>query len=271
MKGALFIVLSVWFGSQWLAAQDTVFIGKDYRWVNDPAKAVEYGVLTPEGKLTRVDFYTPGGRLKGYGTYSAYTEDPKKRKRQGKTVFLYSDGKDSLVSYYDKNRLNGESVVYYPNGQINLRINFRNGIIDGPLEQYYENGTVKRREKYVNMICDSGTLYGPDGAETVFVPYFRLPVFPGGVEGFTEVAGKFLTYPKEARKAGVRGQVKVTFTVEKDGKITNPRITKRVHPELDAEALRVVKKLSGMYTCEPGKVEDKPVRMSVTMPVTFLL
>ena len=271
MKKALFLLLFVWCGSQWIIAQDTVFVDKDHRWVKNRSEAVEYGVLTPEGKLTRVDFYTLDGRLKGYGTYSAYTKNPRKRVRQGKAVFLYADGQDSLIAHYDKNRRDGESVVYYPNGQVHLRITYRNGGIDGPLTQYYEDGSVKRREKYVKMICDSGTLYDREGKEMVFTPYFRLPVFPGGIEGFTEVVGKLSRYPRKALKAGVEGQVKVTFTVQKDGKITDARVVKRVQSDLDAEALRVMEKISEMYTCEPGEVEGRPVKMNMTMPITFSL
>lgn len=269
MKKALFLLVFVGCGSLGIVAQDTVLIGKDYRWVENRSEAVEYGVLTPEGKLTRVDFFTLDGRLKGYGTYAAYTKDPKKRVRQGKAVVLYADGQDSLIARYDKNRRDGESVVYYPNGQVNLRINYRNGRINGPLTQYYEDGSVKRQERYVEMICDSGTLYDREGKEMVFTPYFRLPVFPGGVEGFTEVVGKFSRYPAKALKAGAEGQVKVTFTVQKDGKITDAKITKPVHPDLDAEALRVMEKISEMYTCEPAAIEGRPVKMNITMPMTF--
>ena len=56
------------------------------------------------------------------------------------------------------------------------------------------------------------------------------------------------------------------FVVDTDGKITDAHVHEGVHPELDAEAVRVVMKSPKW---EPGKKDGKPVRVNYTMPVMF--
>ena len=93
------------------------------------------------------------------------------------------------------------------------------------------------------------------------------PTFKGGgPNNFATWVTSHVKYPKAAKKAGVEGTVKVCFVVDTDGKITDAHVHEGVHPELDAEAVRVVMK-SPQW--EPGKKDGKPVRVSYTMPVMF--
>ena len=56
----------------------------------------------------------------------------------------------------------------------------------------------------------------------------------------------------------------VCFVVDTDGKIADAHVHPRVHPLLDAEAVRVVMKSPKW---KPAKKDGKPVRVSYTMPV----
>lgn len=60
----------------------------------------------------------------------------------------------------------------------------------------------------------------------------------------------------------------VTFIVQKDGSVTHAKIAKSIDPELDAEALRVVK---GMPKWTPGTQNGKPVSVRYMVPVKFSL
>jgi TonB family protein len=77
-----------------------------------------------------------------------------------------------------------------------------------------------------------------------------------------------LQYPDSAEKMGIEGKVYVLFNVEKDGTITNVKVGKSVDPDLDQEAVRLVK---GMPKWEPGKMKGEPVRVSYLMPINFKL
>ena len=60
----------------------------------------------------------------------------------------------------------------------------------------------------------------------------------------------------------------VTFVIQKDGSVTEARIARSVDPELDAEALRIVK---AMPNWTPGTQDGKPVNVRYTIPVVFSL
>lgn len=61
-----------------------------------------------------------------------------------------------------------------------------------------------------------------------------------------------MRYPSLAAENNIQGCVTVRFVVEKDGSISNQEVTKKVDPDLDREALRVVGTLTKMTT--PGKL-----------------
>ena len=75
-------------------------------------------------------------------------------------------------------------------------------------------------------------------------------------------------YPAEAMESGTEGRVVVSFTVAKDGKVTEPIVVKSVSPELDAEAIRVV---NTMPAWTPATVAGEPVACQMTIPVQFKL
>ncbi len=94
----------------------------------------------------------------------------------------------------------------------------------------------------------------------------QMPEFPGGQGAMREYISSHMKYPEEARKNGIQGMVIATFVVEKNGSITNTRIAKSVDPQLDAEALRLIK---SMPRWTPGKQNGKPARVKFTLPVRF--
>ena len=95
-----------------------------------------------------------------------------------------------------------------------------------------------------------------------------MPYFPGGQELLLKYLAVNIKYPASAVKAKKQGRVIVTFIVQKDGSITHAKIARSIDPELDAEALRVVK---GMPKWTPGTQLGKPVSVKYTLPVKFSL
>lgn len=79
---------------------------------------------------------------------------------------------------------------------------------------------------------------------------------------------QYLKYPEKALKDGVQGRVTVDFIIDKDGKVTDARVTKGVSPELDEEALKVV---NASPKWKPGKVNGNRVRTLVSVPIEFRL
>ena len=77
-----------------------------------------------------------------------------------------------------------------------------------------------------------------------------------------------LHYPTQAIDNDVSGKVYVTFVVEKDGSIGNPKLLRDIGFGCGAEAIRVVK---AMPKWNPGKQRGKPVRVQFNLPISFSL
>lgn len=104
--------------------------------------------------------------------------------------------------------------------------------------------------------------------EQIFTVVEEEPKFPGGMEALYKYLGQNIKYPQLARENGITGKVYVTFVVEKDGSIANPRILRDIGGGCGAEAIRVVK---AMPKWSPGKQRGKAVRVQFNLPVNFNL
>ena len=96
----------------------------------------------------------------------------------------------------------------------------------------------------------------------------ELPEFPGGATAFMKWLTKNLRYPPTAQQRKVEGKVVAQFIVNTDGSISNIELVTRVDPNLDREALRVLKL---MPQWKAGKQNDKPCRTQVCIPIVFKL
>lgn len=104
--------------------------------------------------------------------------------------------------------------------------------------------------------------------DEVFMVAEQMPEFPGGMKELLKFLQDNLKYPESAMKNNVQGRVIVQFVVEKDGTPTEFNVVRAVNPDLDAEALRVLKT---MPKWKPGMQRGEVVRVKYTVPVTFRL
>lgn len=107
-----------------------------------------------------------------------------------------------------------------------------------------------------------------EGESTIFVVVEQEPSFPGGMDSMYAFIQRNLRYPTQAIDNDVSGKVYVTFVVEKDGSISNPKLLRDIGFGCGAEAIRVVK---AMPKWNPGKQRGKPVRVQFNLPVSFSL
>ena len=97
----------------------------------------------------------------------------------------------------------------------------------------------------------------------------QKPTFNGGdANEFLKWVNANISYPENCRKNGISGRVFLSFIVRETGKVTDVKILRSVHEELDREAVRVIG-MSPDWT--PGMVDGKPVPVSFNFPVTFQL
>lgn len=110
------------------------------------------------------------------------------------------------------------------------------------------------------------------GIEDAEIPYEiveQKPLFRGGdANAFSKWVGTKLVYPEIAKENGVQGRVLVSFTIKADGSVANVKVSRRVDPALDKEAVRVV---SSSPKWKPGKQKGQPVNVTYFIPVIFQL
>lgn len=92
------------------------------------------------------------------------------------------------------------------------------------------------------------------------------PSFPGGMGAMMSWIGQNMKYPANAADKRIMGRVMVQFVVTSDGSVSQIKVTKSVDPELDAEAVRLVR---AMPKWNPGTKNGRPVNAIYTIPITF--
>ena len=123
----------------------------------------------------------------------------------------------------------------------------------------------KALEEASSMAMASDTAETKSGKEFPCIPE-TFPQFPGGHIALFEYLSKNIKFPKSKENEDVKVRVVTTFTVEKDGSITDAKIVRSQGEAFDNEALRVI---NGMPKWIPGTQNGKAVRVKYTLPITF--
>lgn len=85
----------------------------------------------------------------------------------------------------------------------------------------------------------------------------------GGEQGLFQFLADNLAYPKDR----VEGKVYVSFTINTEGKVIDPKIVRGLSPNADAEVLRVIQMLEFI----PGETAGKPSPTNYMIPIVFSL
>ena len=105
------------------------------------------------------------------------------------------------------------------------------------------------------VVEEDNTVYNSAGLEV-------QPEFPGGIKKFYSFIGNTFVAPDDAPS----GKVYVTFTVEKDGSLTDIKVTRDVGFGSKEEALRTMKKCPKWA---PGEQNGKKVRATYSVPIVI--
>ena len=101
-----------------------------------------------------------------------------------------------------------------------------------------------------------------------FVVVEEMPMYPGGDVELLKYLRENAIYPEVAKENNIQGRVIINFCVTSTGDVTKISILKRVDPELDAEAMRVV---STLPKFKPGRQGGKPVPVWYQAYINFKL
>lgn len=103
-------------------------------------------------------------------------------------------------------------------------------------------------------------------AEEVFTMVEQMPQYPAGDDALFKFIRDNVRYPKKAMDDGTEGRVIVRFIVSKTGALENFEVKRSVSPEIDEEALRVIRSMPDWI---PGKQNGRPVAVYMMLPVEF--
>ncbi len=102
----------------------------------------------------------------------------------------------------------------------------------------------------------------------VFDVVEQKPQFPGGEAALLKYVAEHIRYPAMAQENNIQGRVVVQFVVTKTGAVGEVKVVRGKYPDLDKEAVRVVKSLPKFV---PGKMNGHAVNVWYTLPIQFKL
>ena len=95
------------------------------------------------------------------------------------------------------------------------------------------------------------------------------PEYPGGQKALDTYLSSNMRYPEAAKANGIEGVVDVAFVVKADGSIGAIKIVRMVDPDLETEAIRLVKGMPAWIPADNGS--GQPVDAQTMIEVTFVL
>ena len=104
--------------------------------------------------------------------------------------------------------------------------------------------------------------------EEIFTAVEQMPQFPGGEAELLKYIATHIKYPTMAAENNIQGRAVVKFVVKKDGNVGEVVVLRGKDPDLDKEAVRVVKTLPRFI---PGKMNGQSVSVWYTLPINFKL
>jgi len=141
----------------------------------------------------------------------------------------------------------------------------RDGLWKGIFKEYNTGFT----ETYANGVLVSGSSTGKDGKIANYTGARGVPPsFKGGLDAFYKYLGGHIHYPEDELNRNIQGKVLIGFVVEKDGKVSNIKVLKSVTPNIDAEAVRVIRNSTAWV---PATLFGVPVRVYYDVPINFAL
>lgn len=94
-----------------------------------------------------------------------------------------------------------------------------------------------------------------------------MPVFPGGPKALMKWLDSHIIYPKKCVDAGVEGQLELSFIVDAQGFVKDPRITSSFNGDIDRVVVLAARR---MPKWQPGRDENGvPTEVMITVPVMF--
>jgi TonB family protein len=208
----------------------------------------------PNGKLYTVEDYGPPDTIEHY--------QPGILKEPLIKTCMDSTGK-VLVS-----EGNGRYLIYSSDFKwIDEEGDVKNGQRTGEWKGTSEKGKLQFTEVYDNGKLLKGTATDSVGTYRYTVRSINAQ-YKNGLAAFGRYLSTQITYPIADREMGMQGTVLLTFVISKNGTVKDIKVLRKVSPNIDAEAARVLAKSKDWL---PGVYFGRQVSSQFTVPIAFTL
>lgn len=236
--------------------------------------------------------YYPNGKVKSVTPYSS-------GKISGIYTKWYANGKKMIEMECDGYRVMAQPKVWDEKGKAlkagtkaydEIVDSSKPGEIYNDPKQYKQNRTLEETPPMVDRVALSDeALEVQDGADQegdyeiapvveeikrdpdeVLTFAETMPEYPGGTAAMQQFIKDNLKYPQLEKEKEIEGKVYLSYTVERDGSVTEVKVVKGIPgaPGCSKEAMRVV---SLFPKHSPGLMNGKPARVRMVVPVKFVL
>ncbi|TDO78175.1 TonB-like protein [Flavobacterium chryseum] len=232
-------------------------------------------ILRQEGQFV---YYYENGNKKSTVNYSNY-------KKKGREFNWYENGNiKSELEYFENKKGEVECKTNnYWNVQNEQKVKDGNGDYEIVNEYQKESGKVKNglpdgiwsgkilkskttfTENYENGKLISGISKDSLNIEYPYTIVSQAPSPKKGINSFYSYVAKSMNIPADVRNK-ISGKIYLTFIVDKDGTLVEPKIVKGIGYGLDENAIRLIKEAKKW---NPGIRRGLPVRVLYSLPITI--
>ena len=164
----------------------------------------------------------------------------------------------------------GKCLYYKPSGSLDSSGNYVAGVQDGMWRFYAENGDVIEEKNYSKgILLDDTTFSGgwnEARQELLSGQIETQPRLGEGEKDWTMYLIRNLRYPADAQQLNTTGRIMVRFTVDENGRILEPDISRSAAYSLDEEALRLIRESPRWH---PASKDGLAVKAHKFQPITF--
>ena len=213
------------------------------------------------------EFWYPNGNKKKEGTYLLSNKNEDKlyqifnfwNTENIQTVTNGNGTYEDSISFPKQSIENNESIDGSTKGTA------KNGKKDGKWTGEFPNIKLSFVENYENGKLIEGIATDSLGLQKKYTNLYEKPEYKDGLENFYKDIGKNFNFAPKGTQIKISGKIYAKFIVKKDGTIDNIVIFKGLHPELDNEAIRVLKKTKKW---NPGKLRGQLVNVQLSLPIS---
>jgi TonB family protein len=248
----------------------------------EPTQFVTLGLTIASPATESEEANSFSGLYSYLGSKIKYPMAAIEKKIQGNTIINFSVKNGKITDAITQSELGDgcdEAVIaellaydeYFENdGNFSLKVTFKLNGVEGTIKN--ENASISPNYTALqNIIITAMPIIKETTTDQTvynFISIEQPPTYPGGIDQFYRFLGNNMKYPAAAIDNEVQGNVHISFTVEKDGSLTDIKVVRKLGFGTDEEALRVVK-LAKKWN--PGMQNGRPVRVRYNIPVKFSL